>query len=187
MIGLPSRLELRTFPSDDDAFRRFAEDELARLDSLDPEHLQRLVRVRYPMAVVRVRSRLASFAGDPMVWYALRRAVIDPPEDRWWEHAASWAIIAADRTFIEASEPFAAILELPLTTLIGQRIDDLANPADPTAAEDVAALWLDLVQRGEAHGTLRFNRLDETPREIEYHIGRDGVGAGRYRALIREP
>jgi PAS domain-containing protein len=186
MITIPSRIDLRTFPSDDAMFRRFADAELARLDAPVPERLQCWIRVRYPLALVRVRSDLASLGGDGIVWYAFRRAAADPPDDRWWEHTASWAIIDGERVFVRASEGFAAIVELPLTLLIGRRIEDLANPSDPTAADDVATLWTELLERGRVHGTLRFNRLDGSPREIEYHVDSDGAGPDRYRAAIRE-
>jgi PAS domain-containing protein len=186
MITIPSRIDLRTFPSDDATFRRFANAELSRLEAPDPERLQCSIRVRYPHAVVRVRSELARLGGEGIVWYAFRRAAADPPEDGWWEHTASWATIDGERVFVGASEDFAAIVELPLTLLIGLRIEDLANPSDPTAAEDVASLWTELLARGQVHGTLRFNRLDGSPREIEYHVDTDGAGPDRYRAAIRE-
>jgi hypothetical protein len=37
-----------------------------------------------------------------------------------------------------------------------------------------------------ADGSLRFNRLDGSPREIEYHVERDPSADDRYRAVIRE-
>jgi PAS domain-containing protein len=186
MISSPSQIDLRTFPSGDAAFRRFAGAELSDLDAPDPELLQRSIRLRYPLAVVRVRSDLASLRGEGIVWYAFRRAFADPPDDHWWESGPSWAIIDGQRVFVEASEGFAAIVELPAELLIGRRIEDLANPADPTAVDDVAALWIEVLARGHVHGTLRFNRLDGSPREIEYHLYRDGAEPERFRAAIRE-
>jgi PAS domain-containing protein len=184
MITTRSRIDLRTFPSEDVPFREFVRDQLAGLDASDPERLQCSIRQRYPLALVRVRSELASLGGDDTVWYAFRRALIDPPDDRWWAGATSWAIIDSERAFVEASDRFAAIVEVPLTTLIGRRIEDLANPADPTVPDDVATLWADLLAHGQVHGTLRFNRLDGSPREIEYHVERDGA-PDRYHATIR--
>jgi PAS domain-containing protein len=185
MITIRSRIDLRTFPSVDETFREFVVTQLAGVDASDPEELQCSIRLRYPLAVVRVRSELASLRGEDIVWYAFRRAVVDPPEERWWAAATSWAIVDDERAFVEASDGFAAIVEVPLVELIGRRIEDLANPSDPTASDDVATLWADLVANGRVHGTLRFNRLDGSPREIEYHVERDGA-LGRYRAAIRE-
>lgn len=185
MFTTRSRIDLRTFPSADDTFREFVRTQLAGLDASDPEQLQCSVRLRYPLAVVRVRDELASLRGEDIVWYAFRRAVVDPPEEHWWATATSWAIVDDARAFVEASDSFAAIVEVPLTALIGRQIDDLANPADPTASDDIATLWADLRANGRAHGTLRFNRLDGSPREIEYHVDRDGA-PDRYRAAIRE-
>jgi hypothetical protein len=186
MITVPSRIDLHTFPSDDPNFRLFAHAQIAHLETLDPERLQSLIRERYPLAVVRVRSDLARLGTEGVVWYAFRRAAVDPPEDRWWEDETSWAIIDGDRVLLLASEGFAAIVEVPLTLLIGKQIDDLANPADHTAAEDVAALWIELVAAGQVHGTLRFNRLDGSAREIEYHVECAGDRPTRSRAAIRE-
>lgn len=186
MITTPSRIDLRTFPSDDASFRDFACAALVGLEEPDPERLQCSIRVRYPLAVVRVRSDLARLGAEGIVWYAFRRSVADPPDESWWEGARAWAVISGDRSFLEASDGFARIIELPVALLIGRRIEDLANPADVTAAEDVAALWLELLARGQVDGTLRFDRLDGSPREIEYHVATDPVAPGRYRAAIRE-
>ena len=186
MITIPSRIDLHTFPSDDAAFRRFAGAELAGLEAPDPELLERSLRLRYPLAVVRVRSDLAHLRGEGNVWYAFRRAFADPPSDQWWEIGSSWAILDGERVFIEASKDFAEIVEVPVTLLIGKRIEDLANPADSTAADDVAALWTEVVAAGHVHGTLRFNRLDGSPREIEYHVVREAADPEQYRAAIRE-
>jgi PAS domain-containing protein len=186
MITIPSRIDLHTFPSNDAAFGRFAAAELAGLDAPDPHLLERSLRLRYPLAVVRVRSDLARLRGESDVWYAFRRAFADPPDDQWWEKKSSWAIIDGERVFIVASEGFAEIVEVPVALLIGKRIEDFANPADSTAADDVAALWSEVLARGHAHGTIRFNRLDGSPREIEYHVVREAADPERYRAAIRE-
>ena len=185
MITTPSRVDLRTFPSDDGTFRRFAAAQLAGLDVSDPERLQSLLRMRYPLAVVRERSELARLPYDGIVWYAFRRAAVDAPSECWWTDSPSWAHVDGERVFVDASEGFAAVVEVPLAVLIGRRIEDLANASDPTAIEDVATLWIDLLANGQVHGTLRFNRLDGSPREIEYHVERDG-SPDRYRATIRE-
>ena len=185
MLTTASQIALRTFPSDDDTFRRFAATQLVGLDLADPERLESLIRTRYPLAVVRVQSELARMSHEGIVWYAFRRAVVDPPPDQWWADSASWAHIDRERVFVEASEDFAAVVEVPVAVLIGSRIEDLANPADPTATQDIATLWIDLLTHGQVHGTLRFNRLDGSSREIEYHVERDGA-PGRYRAAIRE-
>jgi PAS domain-containing protein len=187
LLKTPLPVGLHTFPSDDGAFRLFVEDEFARLGGASLDELQSALRIRYPFAIVRLRSELATFGKDGPLWYAFRRGFGDPPSDRWWDRVAAWATIAADRTFVAVTDAFAAILEVPIATVIGLRIEELANPDDPTATLDVSALWTELLSRGFADGTLRFNRLDGTPREIEYHIARDPNRTGTYRAAIREP
>jgi PAS domain-containing protein len=181
-----TRIKIHAFPSDDAAFRWFAEEEFARTDAPDADRLQRAIRVCYPLAVVRVRSELARPPGDDDVWYVFRRAVTEPPAERWWMRQAAWVRLDRERRILDASEPFAAIVEVPRTDLLGRQIEDLANPGDPTAAEDVAALWAQLIERGEVHGSLRFNRLDGSPREIEYHVAAELAPETGYRAVIRE-
>jgi PAS domain-containing protein len=180
------RIELHVFPSDDAAFRWFAEDELAKLDQPEPMRLQRALRVCYPLAVVRVRSELAQLPEDGPTWYAFRRAVAQPPLEHWWLRQDAWARLDLHRTILDASERFAIIVEVPRTSLIGKHIEDLANPADPTAVADVTALWTQLLDRGEAHGSVRFNRLDGSPRELEYHVVADLPPQAGFRAVIRE-
>lgn len=186
MVLAHASIELHAFPSDDDAFRRFAEQQLAHLTVEDPERLQDALRARYPMAVVRARSELACLPRDRTLWYAFRSAIGEPPDERWWERGDAWAIIDAGRTFVEASEAFAAIVEVPTGGLIGQRIEELANPSDPTATEDIADLWAELLERREVHGTLRFNRLDGSGRELEYHVKAEAGRAGPFLAVVRE-
>ncbi|HVL54469.1 MAG TPA: hypothetical protein VM344_09445, partial [Vitreimonas sp.] len=137
MITTPSQIQLHTFPSDDAAFARFVRDARARLEAPDPECLQQSIRERYPLAIVRERVELARLSGDGIVWYVFRHALADPPDEPWWESEPAWATIAPDRTFVEASEAFAAIVEVPAAALAGRSLEDLANIADPTAADDV--------------------------------------------------
>ena len=182
----PSTIELRCFPSDDPEFRRFAREALACLADADPAALQCAIRRRYPLAVVSVQAELASMGSGPEVWYAFRRAVAEPPPIPWWENEAAHAVIGLDRAFVEATDAFAAIVEVPPQALVGARLEDLANPADLGVSEDIAALFEELLQRGIADGTLRFNRTDGTPRELEYHVERAEAEAGRFRVVIRE-
>jgi PAS domain-containing protein len=179
-------IKIHAFPSDDAAFRWFAEEEMARIEAPDPVRLQRAIRVCYPLAVVRVRSAFARPPGDGDLWYVFRRAVSDPPAERWWMRQPAWVRLDRDRIILDASEAFATIVEIRRIDLLGRRIEELANPADPTAVEDVTALWGELVERGEVHGSLRFNRLDGSPRELEYHVAAEVASGDGYRAVIRE-
>jgi PAS domain-containing protein len=181
-----ARVNVHAFPSDDGEFRVFVEERLDQLQQPLPDDLQREIRDRYPLATVVVRSELAARGGDDVVWYVFRRAVGEAAADGWWEREEAWAVITADRVFVEATESFAATVEVPLATLVGRRLEDLANPSDPTVAVDLVALWAELGKSGRADGTLRFNRLDGSRREIEYHVERDAAEASRYRAVIRE-
>lgn len=181
-----SPIRVHAFPSDDAEFHAFVADRLAVLAAPDPSALQQAIRERYPLATVTVRSALAAVHEDEILWYAFRRAIDEPSAEGWWVRADSWAIIAADRTFIEATESLAVIAEVPVAALVGRRIEDLANPDDPTAAQDIADLWVEVLAHGRADGSLRFNRLDGSPRELEYHVEADASGEGRFRAVIRE-
>jgi PAS domain-containing protein len=180
------RFRVNTFPSDDADFRATVRDALEAMPRPDVAELQRVIRERYPLATVSVRSPLATPAAGGEVWYAFRRATAAGVAERWWDGLDTWAIVAADRTFIEATDTFAAIVELPAAELIGKRIEDFVNPADPTASQDIVELWAELDDRGVADGSLRFNRMDGTPRELEYHFEPEGAEVGRYRVVIRE-
>lgn len=181
-----ARVRVHTFPSDDGEFRSFVQERLDEAPEALPDEFQREIRDRYPLATVVVRSELAVRGGDDVVWYVFRRAVGEAAADGWWEREDAWAVITADRVFVEATETFAAIVEAPLAALVGRRLEDLANPGDPAIADDLEAVWTDVRERNRADGTLRFNRLDGSRREIEYHVERDAADASRYRAVIRE-
>src|SRR5215211_856817 len=177
---VPARLtpRLQAFPAEDVAFRRFVADAfatlLAEVDArpetlLEPEELQLRLRARYPAAVVRPRDRLADPGDGDVLWYVYRFGSVSPGL-RWWEEPGhAWAILDDDRRFVEVSTSLTEIVEAPREAIIGQLVDVLANPEDASALEDIRALWAEFMERGELHATLRFRRLDGSPREIQYH------------------
>lgn len=194
---MPARLQprLQAFPSEDLAFRRviaeaFA-DLLADVDSspgmrLEPEDLQGRLRERYPAAVVRERDPLADPGDGDLVWYVYRFGSVAPGR-RWWEEPGhAWAILDDSRRFVEVSTSLTEIVEAPRDALIGRSVEAFSNPEDVTASEDVQALWAEFLAQGELHATLRFRRLDGTPREIEYHVTNEGAGPERHLAVVRE-
>lgn len=194
---MPNRFRptLRAFPIEDLGFRRYVAEVFARLVAeteedasipLEPEELQVRIRERYPSAVVRQRDSLADPAGGEHLWYVYRFGSVTPGR-RWWEEPGhAWAILDESRRFVEVSTSLTAIAEVPREELLGTQVEALANPEDVTAPADVIALWDEIQRRGELHATVRFRRVDGTPREIEYHVTRDGAGPGRHLAVVRE-
>ena len=187
---------LQAFPAEDLAFRRFVADAFSTLRAevdprpeamLEPEELQVRLRARYPAAVVRPRDRLADPGdGDDLLWYVYRFGSISPGL-RWWEEPGhAWAILDDERRFVEVSTSLTEIVEAPREAILGQLVDGLSNPEDASALEDIRSLWTEFMDRGELHATLRFRRLDGSPREIEYHVTREGAGPQRHLAVVRE-
>jgi PAS domain-containing protein len=186
---------LQAFPAEDLAFRRFVADAFSTLLAeveprpdalLEPEELQVRLRARYPAAVVRPRDRLADPGDGDLLWYVYRFGSISPGL-RWWEEPGhAWAILDDDRRFVEVSTSLTEIVEAPRDAILGQLVDALANPEDASALEDIRSLWAEFMERGELHATLRFRRLDGSPREIEYHVTREGAGPERHLAVVRE-
>jgi len=186
---------LQAFPAEDLAFRRWVVDAWATLvaeaetradDLVEPEDLQLRLRERYPAAVVRPRDALADPGSGDVVWYVYRFGSVSPGR-RWWEEPGhAWAILDDERRFVEVSTSLTEIVEAPRDAIVGRAVEDLANPGDPTALDDVRALWGELGVRAELHGTLRFRRNDGTARELEYHVTREGAGPDRHLAIVRE-
>ena len=186
---------LQAFPAEDLAFRRYVADAFATLLAeveprpdalLEPEELQVRLRARYPAAVVRPRDRLADPGDGDLLWYVYRFGSISPGL-RWWEEPGhAWAILDDDRRFVEISTSLTQIVEAPREAILGQLVDALSNPEDASALEDIRSLWAEFMERGELHATLRFRRLDGSPREIEYHVTREGAGPERHLAVVRE-
>jgi PAS domain-containing protein len=175
---------LRTFPAEDAALRRSA---ATMLDgSPDPSTLQRRLRERFPAAVVRVREAIADPGFGPEIWYVYRYGSVTPGH-RWWEEPGHpWAVLDDERRFVEATHSLAEIVEVPREELLGRPVDAFSNPEDVTARDDIAALWTELAIRGHLHSTLRFRRMDGTPRELEYYITANAAGPGRHLVIVRE-
>jgi PAS domain-containing protein len=109
------------------------------------------------------------------------------PGHRWWEEPGhAWAIIDDERRFLDVSTSLTEFVEAPVEALQGRTVEAFANPDDVSAWEDVRGMWAVLRTDGNLHATLRFRHRDGMPREIEYHVTRDGAGPGRHLAVVRE-
>lgn len=86
----------------------------------------------------------------------------------------------ARRRFVEVSPGLARIAELPSRRMIGQRIEDFSNPADPSIRDDIARLWEEFRSSGALPSTLRFNYADGRPRELAYRLVANADGEGRH-------
>lgn len=182
---------LRTFPSRDREFGSFAR---AAWEALEPprtpEAIQRAIRARYPAAMVTVQSELARRGEDPVIWYVFRTAtlgvpVIDDAEIDDVDGEKAWAVLDDERRFLEVSPGLATIAELPARHMLGHRIEDFSNPADPTIRQDIERLWREFLRRGHIASTLRFNYDDGRPRELAYRLEANADGAGRHRLSVR--
>ena len=180
-------VKLHAFPSRDREFLEFAQSAFDLLpEPRTTEGLQRALRVRYPAAVVTQQAELARHGDGPMVWYAFRTAAIGiPPIGTETEEPEAWAIIDDEMRFVEVSPELAKIVELPARRMIGHRIEDFSNPADPTVREDIARLWSEFREGGAIASTVRFNFLDGRPRELAYRLTANEDGEGRHRLAVR--
>ena len=186
---------LQAYPPEDLAFRRAVAEGVAELQAeadahpgspVEPEDLQVRLRERYPAAVCRRRDALADPGDGGEVWYVYRFGSITPGL-RWWEEPGhAWAILDDERRFMEVSTSLTEIVEAPRDALHDRAVEAVSNPEDTSALDDVRALWAEFLERGELHSTLRFRRLDGSPREIEYHVTKDGAGPERHLAIVRE-
>lgn len=180
-------VKLHSFPSRDREFLEFAEAAFNVLaEPRTTEALQRALRVRYPAAVVTQQAELARHGEGPVIWYAFRTAAIGVPPIGVDEPAGeAWAIIDDERRFVEVSPELAKIVELPARRMVGHRIEEFSNPADPTVRDDITRLWTEFRDGGVIASTVRFNYLDGRPRELAYKLTADDDGAGRHRLTVR--
>jgi PAS domain-containing protein len=178
---------LHAFPSSDPEFGVFAQaawDALAEPRS--PEALQRALRVRYPAAIVTSQDELARHGSEPLVWYAFRSATLSWRHEELAEDWPASATIDDDRRFLDVSAELAAIAELPAAAMLGHRVEEFSNPADPTIREDIERLWEEFARRGSIASTLRFNHADGRPRELAWWLEADADGPGRHRLSVRD-
>ena len=180
-------VRLHALPAGDPEFQAFAETALAILpEPRAAPVLQRALRVRYPAATVTAAATTSEDPDEPVVWQVDRRG--EPGgggADRLRARAGAWAILDDDRRFVEVSTGLARIAELPARTMVGHRIEDFSNPADPTIRDDIAGLWAYFRARGALASSLRFNYGDGRPRELAYRLEANADGAGRHRLTVR--
>jgi PAS domain-containing protein len=178
-------IELHAFPSSDHDFVAFA---LAALGVLPEPRtdaaLQRALRVRYPTAIVTVQAELARHGEGPIIWYAFRTGASGSDPQPVADKAGAWAILDDDRRFLDVSAALARITELPARRMVGHRVEDFSNPADPSIGDDIARLWAEFRANGSLSSTLRFNYLDGRPRELAYRLVADAEGLGRHRLTV---
>lgn len=178
-------VRLRAFPSRDREFGRFARSALEALGpEPQPEALQRSLRARYPVAVVRVQSELARHGEGPVVWYALRTSILGEAVVSDRGPIDAWAVVDNERRFVEVSPALARIVELPARAIVGHRIEDFSSASDPTIRDDIAALWLEFIERGSIASTVRFNYADGRPRELQYRLQANAGGEGLHRLFV---
>ncbi len=179
--------KLHAFPSRDREFLEFAHAAFNVLaEPRTTEALQRALRVRYPAAVVTEQAELARHGDGPIVWYAFRTAAIGtPPIGVEPAEPEAWALIDDDRRFLEVSPALARIVELPARRMVGHRVEDFSNPADPTVRDDILRLWSEFREGGAIASTVRFNYADGRPRGLAYRLVADDDGPGRHRLTVR--
>jgi PAS domain-containing protein len=180
-------VKIHAFPSRDREFVDFAQAAWTILPAPQTaDALQRALRVRYPAAVVTEQAELARHGDGPIVWYAFRTAAVAAPGvEPKPEKVGAWAILDDERRFLEVSPALARISELPARRMVGHRVEDFSNPADPTIVDDIARLWGEFRSSGALASTLRFNYADGRPRELAYRLIADVDGPGRHRLTVR--
>jgi PAS domain-containing protein len=179
-------VQLHAFPSGDREFVDFVQAVWAALPApRTVDVLQRAIRARYPAAMVTLQDELARREEGPEVWYAFRTAAIGRPAIGDTLPAdEAWAILDDERWFLEVSPALAGIAELPARRMVGHRIEEFSNPADPSIREDIARLWAEFRSGGALASTLRFNHADGRPREVAYRLDADADGPGRHRLSV---
>lgn len=91
-------------------------------------------------------------------------------------------IADSDRNYLDASAGAGKLLGLPRAKIIGQRIDDFA---DPSFKPQISELWRAFLGQGEQEGTLRLAGPDGTLWDVEY-VARGNVLPVRHLLVLRD-
>jgi PAS domain-containing protein len=188
-------VRLRALPPGDRSFFEFATAALGVLrEPRTANALQQALRVRYPAAVVTEVTDTGPASADlgsagpataAVIWEAQRTGAASvPSEESGWARTGAWAILDDERRFIEVGAGLARIAELPGRRMLGHRVEDFSNPADPTIRDDIAGLWAEFRRTGVLASTLRFNYADGRPRQLAYRLVANGDGPGRHHLTV---
>lgn len=85
-----------------------------------------------------------------------------------------------DRNYLDASVGAGKLLGLPRSRIIGQKMDDLA---DPSFRPQISELWRAFLGRGEHRGTLRLAGPDGAPAEVEF-VAKENVLPVRHLLVL---
>lgn len=174
---------LLCFPPVDAVFAELARREAESMATHEPAKLERSLRKIYPSAVVRERDVLASFGGP--AWYIYRDGRYSPFSSHpWWDEPDGARIVLGDGgQYLDASPAALTLLGVDLEALRRSSPGSFTVPTYQTAVPWILQLLRDT---GELHSTSLLRPAgggQDLP--VEYHLVRDGDGAGRHVATMR--
>ncbi len=175
---------LLCFPPDDAVFADIARRLLVSADVAEPAVIEDALRRRYPEAVVRGRDPLASFGNS--AWYLYRDGRYSPFNEgtRWWlEPDAARIVVDDDGRYLDGNPAALELLGVDLDGLLRAPSGAFTVPAYRETVPWILQLLLDT---GELHSTTKLRPLDggsDVP--VEFHMTRDGAGAGRHVSAVR--
>ncbi|HKG55933.1 MAG TPA: PAS domain-containing protein [Candidatus Limnocylindrales bacterium] len=183
-----SALTALTFPPGDRIFTERVREVLDEASGGVDETIELLTErlaVVHPRVSIRVRSGLAGFGPGPVIYVFRDGTALPKGESEAWISRPDTALLVTDGdgTYIDATEPAAALFGVPREEILGKPAGTFTKP--DARIEDADAVWRALREAGRLHSLAVVCRPDGTDVPVEFITIRDGVGAGRNLTLIR--
>jgi PAS domain S-box-containing protein len=147
--------------------------------------LMRRLRVLHPHVSTSLRSEVAGFGEDAVV-YVFRDGSVLPPIDRAdWIDDPAVARVVTDATgrYLDANAAAATLFGVTVEQIVGASAGTFTR-AD-TRIEDPAALWRALAKVGSLRSVSIVQCADGSERAVEFVTTRDGDGPGRNVTVLR--
>lgn len=156
---------IRTVPSGDRAFARFARHLLLSLPDHSPATLESRLRRVFPRAIVR-RCDLEDAADA--VWYAYREGRWLPSDQAvWWLDDEVPLVVLDGASFVvEANDAAEAFVGDGRRSIVGRHLTDFAIEGTLAEALELQAAY---VAEGEVSGTMQFRAASGAIRACEQH------------------
>jgi PAS domain S-box-containing protein len=179
-----------SFPSDDAVLAEHVRELLGRERRRDPSRIAAGIEARlravYPNVRASVRSDVAGFGGDTVIYVFREGSPSHAPALTSWIEDPATARVVTDATgmYVEANDAAARLFGSAAGSVVGTTAGTFTRP--DARVDDANAVWAALDRTQQLHSFALLRRQDGSETRVEFVTLKDGDGPGRNVTYLRE-